>query len=148
MVVGTCFCKKIQIEYTNEPITSALCHCVDCRKITGTLFTYSFVFKWSDLTITGSPKEVAKAADSGSRIRNYFCPDCGTPLYGHRINESGVPDEITIVRAGIFDDIELLDRRKPEAEIYIVGRVRWLCPLDGVNQFLRMVPMPVSNSGG
>ncbi|PGH14380.1 hypothetical protein AJ80_05970 [Polytolypa hystricis UAMH7299] len=162
MALGSCFCKKIQIEYTNEPVTSALCHCIDCRKLTGTLYTYSFVFKRSDLTITGSPKEVAKTSDSGNHIKNYFCPDCGvycvinsesivlannyrgTPLYGHRIKPSGVPDEITIVRAGIFDDIEVLNQHKPTIEIYIGGRVGWLCPLDGVNQFIGM-PLVKSN---
>ncbi|KAB8202546.1 hypothetical protein BDV34DRAFT_215348 [Aspergillus parasiticus] len=55
----------------------ALCHCYDCRKLTGTLFTYSFVVHKADLKITGNPKEVAKRADSGNHIKNYFCSDCG-----------------------------------------------------------------------
>ncbi|KAB8269748.1 hypothetical protein BDV30DRAFT_251093 [Aspergillus minisclerotigenes] len=77
MVVGGCFCGKIRVEYNGEPVISALCHCYDCRKLTGTLFTYSFVVHKADLKITGSPKEVAKRADSGNHIKNYFCPDCG-----------------------------------------------------------------------
>jgi hypothetical protein len=61
-----------------------LCHCLDCRKLTGSLYTYNFVVKWTDLKITGSPKEVPKIADSGKHIKNYFCGDCGvynTVLY-------------------------------------------------------------------
>jgi hypothetical protein len=54
-----------------------LCHCFDCRKLTGTLYTYNFVVKIADLKITGSPKEVAKTSDSGNHIKNYFCSDCG-----------------------------------------------------------------------
>ncbi|KAB8221957.1 hypothetical protein BDV33DRAFT_229847 [Aspergillus novoparasiticus] len=77
MVVGGCFCGNIRVEYNGEPIISALCHCYDCRKLTGTLFTYSFVVHKADLKITGSPKEVAKRADSGNHIKNYFCSDCG-----------------------------------------------------------------------
>ena len=95
MVVGGCFCGKIRVEYNGEPIMSvsifppgnirwsiniseqALCHCYDCRKLTGTLFTYSFVVHKADLKISGSPKEVAKRADSGNHIKNYFCSDCG-----------------------------------------------------------------------
>ncbi|PIG86873.1 DUF636 domain protein [Aspergillus arachidicola] len=101
MVVGGCFCGNIRVEYNGEPIISALCHCYDCRKLTGTLFTYSFVVHKADLKITGSPKEVAKRADSGNHIKNYFCSDCGTPIYGHKITPSGTPEEITILRAGI-----------------------------------------------
>ncbi|KJK68762.1 Glutathione-dependent formaldehyde-activating enzyme [Aspergillus parasiticus SU-1] len=77
MVVGGCFCGNIRVEYNGEPIISALCHCYDCRKLTGTLFTYSFVVHKADLKITGNPKEVAKRADSGNHIKNYFCSDCG-----------------------------------------------------------------------
>ncbi|KAB8072113.1 Mss4-like protein [Aspergillus leporis] len=140
MAFGGCFCGKIRIECSGQPITSALCHCFDCRKLTGTLYTYSFIFNSADLKITGSPKEVAKTSDSGNHIKNYFCSDCGTPLYGHRI-ESGVPDKITIVRAGIFDDLEMLNQHKPKAEIYINGRVSWNCPLEGVDQFAGMLPL-------
>ncbi|KAL2818745.1 Mss4-like protein [Aspergillus cavernicola] len=141
MAFGSCFCKKIHVEYTGGPITAGLCHCFDCRKLTGSLYSYSFVFKRADLTITGTPKGVAKSSDSGNQIKNYFCPDCGTPIYGHRINPSGVPDEITIVRAGIFDDIEVLNRNEPAAELYIGGRVNWLCPLEGAVQSVGMVPL-------
>ncbi|RAQ42950.1 DUF636 domain protein [Aspergillus flavus] len=142
MVVGGCFCGKIRVEYNGEPIISALCHCYDCRKLTGTLFTYSFVVHKADLKITGSPKEVAKRADSGNHIKNYFCSDCGTPIYGHKITASGTPEEITILRAGVFDDIEFLDRHRPKAEIYRLGRVKWMCPLEGADQFIGMPSLP------
>lgn len=97
MAVGGCFCGNVRVEYTGQPIKAvniitpstliircadpsqqALCHCSDCRKLTGTLFTYSFIVKNTDLKVTGSPKEVAKTADSGNHIKNYFCPDCGS----------------------------------------------------------------------
>ncbi|KAA8649329.1 GFA family protein [Aspergillus tanneri] len=142
MVVGGCFCGKIRVQYNGQPITSGLCHCSDCRKLSGTLYTYNFVVKSADLKITGSPKEVAKTSDSGNHIKNYFCSDCGTPLYGLRMKSSGVPDEITIVRAGIFDDIGVLNQYKPEAEIYINGRVRWIDSVEGADQFIGMPPLP------
>jgi hypothetical protein len=56
----------------------ALCHCDDCRKISGSLFSYNFLVKEADLEITGSPKEVLQTADSGFGKKNYFCGDCGT----------------------------------------------------------------------
>ncbi|KAL4871865.1 hypothetical protein BDV12DRAFT_163270 [Aspergillus spectabilis] len=143
MAIGSCFCGKVRIETSCQPITSALCHCYDCRKLTGTLFTYSFVFKRADIEITGSPKEIVKSSESGNTIKNLFCPDCGTPLYGYRIEPSGAADEIVIVRAGIFDELELLNARRPVAELFINGRVNWMCPLDGTAQFEGMPPLPL-----
>lgn len=98
MAVGSCFCGKVRVEFSGEPLKSVsasppliqlfialmlffrqqgLCHCSDCRKLTGALYSYSFVVKTADLMVTGSPKAVAKTADSGNHVKNYFCPDCG-----------------------------------------------------------------------
>ncbi|KAL4889410.1 Mss4-like protein [Aspergillus ambiguus] len=135
MAVGGCFCGNIRVEFSGQPTISALCHCSDCRKITGTLYSYSFVIKGSDLEITGSPKEIAKVSDSGNHIKNYFCPDCGTPLYGLKVSPSGVRDETVILRAGIFDDIAVLNQNKPQAEIYVDRRVGWINCIENADQF-------------
>ncbi|KAJ5173304.1 hypothetical protein N7492_005897 [Penicillium capsulatum] len=138
----------------------ALCHCIDCRKLTGTLFSYSFVFKSTDLDISGSPKAVAKMAESGNAIKNYFCPDCGayhriedakqqltqflgTPLFGRRSKQKtgGDFDDETIVRAGIFDDVGLLQARKPDVEIYTDRRLEWITPIEGADQVCGMLSL-------
>ncbi|KAI9934615.1 hypothetical protein ASPWEDRAFT_646822 [Aspergillus wentii DTO 134E9] len=138
MAIGNCFCGKIRIEL-NGPLTSGLCHCLDCRKLTSGPYSYNFIVKTADLTISGSPKEVAKTADSGNDLRNYFCPDCGTPLYGRKMKANGEPDEITIVRAGIFDDVHL--NEKPQAEIYTDRRLKWVDPIEGAGQYSGMLPL-------
>ncbi|PWY88676.1 hypothetical protein BO94DRAFT_623756 [Aspergillus sclerotioniger CBS 115572] len=138
MAVGGCFCGKIRIEYTGQPLMSALCHCLDCRKLTGSPYTYSYVVKSAELNVTGKPKEVPKTADSGSDIKNYFCPDCGTPLFGGKVKSDGTPEEVTILRAGIFDDSGILNERKPEAEIYTDRRLAWVEPIEGAAQFSGM----------
>ncbi|EAW08956.1 GFA family protein [Aspergillus clavatus NRRL 1] len=141
MATGGCFCGKIRVQYSGQPIKTALCHCVDCRKLTGALYTCSFVVKTVDLKISGSPKEIAKTSDSGNYIKNYFCSDCGTPLYGRKIHSSGVLDQVTIVRAGIFDDIDFLNQYKADAEIYNSSRVSWMSPIEGAEQFSGMPPL-------
>ncbi|GAD93196.1 conserved hypothetical protein [Paecilomyces variotii No. 5] len=64
----------------------------------------------------------------------------GTPLYGHKVSPNGDADGTVIVRAGIFDDIEILNQQQPEAEIYTDGRVKWIKPVEGANQFIGMPP--------
>ncbi|KAJ5385358.1 hypothetical protein N7517_003269, partial [Penicillium concentricum] len=142
MVVGSCFCGKVRVEYNGQPLTTALCHCLDCRKITGSLFTFSLLVQTAELEISGNPKEIAKTSDSGNTIKNYFCPDCGTPLFGHKIKPNGDPNEVTVVRAGIFDDVEMLNEGKPQVEVFAKRRVKWVCPVEGATQVDGMLPIP------
>lgn len=65
----------------------------------------------------------------------------GTPLFGRKVDSNGEPGEVTIVRAGIFDD-KILNAWKPVAEIYTDRRLEWLGPLEGTGQFCGMLPMP------
>ncbi|KAL1305034.1 hypothetical protein AAFC00_003932 [Neodothiora populina] len=140
MASGGCFCEKIRIQYSGEPITTALCHCSDCRKLTGALYTYSFLVKSVDLVITGNPKEIAKMSDSEKHYKNYFCADCGTSLYGMKMKSDQVPEDTIVLRGGIFDDIEFLNQHKPALEIYTEGRVKWVCPTGGADQYSGMPP--------
>ncbi|OQE46543.1 hypothetical protein PENCOP_c001G04082 [Penicillium coprophilum] len=142
MAVGSCFCGKIRVEHNGQPITSAICHCLDCRKITGSLYSCNILVKTAELQISGSPKELSKTSDSGNSIKNYFCPDCGTPLFGRKIESNGEPNEVTVVRAGIFDDLEILNEQKPQVEIYAERRVKWVCPIEGAAQVDGMLPVP------
>lgn len=66
----------------------------------------------------------------------------GTPLFGRKIKPDGDSDEITIIRAGIFDDIRILNERKPEAEIYTDRRLKWVNPVEGADQFSGMLSLP------
>ncbi|KAL4805390.1 Mss4-like protein [Aspergillus unguis] len=140
MAVGGCFCGKIRYEYIGQPIASGLCHCDDCRKLTSTLFSYSIMINRADLKITGTPKEVAKTADSGNRMKNYFCGDCGTPIYGNRLESNGEPASIAMLRGATFDNPEVFKERKPVVEVYTEKRVSWLKPIEGAEQFEGMLP--------
>ncbi|KAJ5961103.1 uncharacterized protein N7479_008253 [Penicillium vulpinum] len=141
MAVGGCFCGNVRVEHHGQPLTTALCHCLDCRKLTGSLYTYSFIVKTAELEISGSPKAVAKISDSGNPIENYICPDCGTLLFGRKTNSNGDPDELTVLRAGIFDDMGMLNERKPEIEIYTDRRLNWVSPVEGARQFSGMLSL-------
>ncbi|EPS27540.1 hypothetical protein PDE_02483 [Penicillium oxalicum 114-2] len=140
MAIGSCFCGQIRIKFNGNPLMSGLCHCHDCRKLTGSPYSYSLVIKTAELEVLGNPKEVPKTADSGNDIRNYFCSGCGTPLYGHKIKSDGTPDEITVVRAGIFDD-SVLDQCRPQAELYTDSRLKWVEPIEGAEQFDGMMAL-------
>ncbi|BCS04321.1 GFA family protein [Aspergillus luchuensis] len=140
MTTGSCFCGNVRIELSGEPMIVALCHCHDCRKVTGTLYSYNFVSKDDNVKITGNPKELPKTSDSGVRIVNHFCGDCGTPLFGYKVNADGSAGGFRVVRAGIFDD-ETVNKYKPGHEVFTKRRVCWLDATEGAEQFEGMAPL-------
>jgi hypothetical protein len=109
--------------------------------------------------VTGEPKEIAKTADSGNKVKNYFCPDCGklryqqctwyiplltyisgTPLYGGSVGPDGELEGALVIRAGIFEDDNLLSKCKPVVEIFTSQRLEWIVPVEGCKQIDGMLP--------
>lgn len=65
----------------------------------------------------------------------------GTPLFGRRIKADGEFAEIMIVRAGIFEDEELLNLRGPEAELYTERKLKWVGNVEGAAQVEGMLEL-------
>ncbi|KAI4718884.1 hypothetical protein E4T48_04894 [Aureobasidium sp. EXF-10727] len=133
MYTGSCLCKKITIELNAEPQVVALCHCTDCRKISGSAYSYNFIVGADDYKISGTPEASDKIADSGNKVKNYHCKDCGSPVYGGVVAESGIIERV-VIRGGIFDDIKEMKNCKPSMEIYVEQRLSWVKPVEGCTQ--------------
>lgn len=56
------------------PLTfKALCHCADCRKISGSTYSTNAIFPSTQFKVTqGTPKQHSKTADSGNVITSHF----------------------------------------------------------------------------
>ncbi|KAK5309994.1 hypothetical protein LTR70_009817 [Exophiala xenobiotica] len=140
MPTGSCFCGNIKVEYSGEPAMTVLCHCTDCRKIGGGNYSNNIVVPSQQFKVlSGTPKEISKAADSGGKITSCFCADCGTTLYRYGDTFGGI-DGMMIVKAGILDDVNVINSTKPGAELYAPGRVQWVAALEGANQVDAMPP--------
>jgi hypothetical protein len=129
----------------------ALCHCADCRKISGGNYSNNIVVPSENFKVlSGTPKQISKIADSGkeitskshwrrahkvSRLTNHllsghFCPDCGTTLFRHGEAFGGI-NGMRVIKAGILDDLNIINNTKPGAELFAPERVKWVTPLDG-----------------
>jgi hypothetical protein len=136
---ATCFCGAVQLSFpTSAPglVSTFICHCTDCRKITASMFASNFTVRDSHLThIRGRDNLSAYAQSrtiaSGKQMANYFCKTCGTLMY--RVG-AAFPD-MSILRIGTVDDFQLHETKlKPQAEIFVKDRVCWLSPVEGVVQ--------------
>ncbi len=81
-VTGKCHCGQIRYEAEIDPAKSNICNCTDCQMLTGSVFRVAVpadarTFK----LLSGTPKVYVKTADSGTKRRHSFCPNCGTPTF-------------------------------------------------------------------
>lgn len=117
-VTGGCLCGRVRFEAAGQPYRVGLCHCLDCRKHHGALFHASAIFPAEAVTITGDPR---------SYRDRFFCPDCGSPVFGR----SG--DEVE-VNLGSLDEP---DRFRPTYELWTIRREAWLPPFPVAHRYER-----------
>lgn len=149
MSEGSCLCGSVRIRYTGEVqarvrhpssylsaravtyVSQVLCHCADCRKITGSTYSTNVVVPGDGFSVVkGTPKTYSKRAGSGKTMTSNFCGDCGSTLWrgGETFGDA------RIVKAGVMDDAGALNDAKPAVELYAVDRVAWVCPVAGAEQ--------------
>jgi len=76
MIKGSCLCGDITFETGAEPQGTSMCHCGQCRKQSGGIWSSAYVPE-ADLTITG-PVSWFASSDTAKRG---ICPRCGSFLF-------------------------------------------------------------------
>jgi hypothetical protein len=80
-VHGACHCGQVTYEAEIDPALVNLCNCTDCQMLTGSVFRVSVPAPAAKYRLlSGRPKVYVKTADSGTKRRHSFCPNCGTPV--------------------------------------------------------------------
>jgi hypothetical protein len=94
------------------------CHCIDCRKTSGTDHGTHLIIPEDAFTITGTLKFYDHPADSGNIVSRGFCPECGAAIYSRNSAMKGV----VFVRASSLDDLEIA---KPNMIVYASRAPSW-----------------------
>lgn len=113
-LTGGCACGQITFTAIGQPIRVGLCHCLTCRKATGSVFNAFAVFPADQVAIMGDSRRW-EASPGGY---NHFCPNCGSLVF---FSEGG--DEVEIM-LGAFDRTDLF---VPTYETWTKRRESWLC---------------------
>ena len=116
--MGECHCGALKVIATGEPERVYLCHCKACQRRTGTAFHFGVTYRRARVRLQGEYKIYERAADSGSRIRFYFCPACGTNLRW----ESERNPTLCGVAGGALDNFDL----SPTSAIFEESMHSWL----------------------
>ncbi|KAL5487583.1 hypothetical protein ACEPAI_5691 [Sanghuangporus weigelae] len=137
---GSCLCGAIKFEVNADPVVVSCCHCKNCKKYTGTVFTTNVVFPAGSVRVTSGESAISifhdTAQDSGNSLLRKFCGICGSPLY----NEGGDFGRTLAVFYSALDDFTTFEadsptkEPKPQVEYYSKDRVSWVHPTEGAEQ--------------
>lgn len=115
---GGCLCGSVRFESTSEPMLAAHCHCVDCRKSSGTGHCTHIVIPEDGFSVNGQLTFYDRPADSGNVVSRGFCPTCGSALYSRNSAMPGV----CFPRASALDDPDAVS---PSMVVYASRAAAW-----------------------
>jgi hypothetical protein len=133
-VSGGCQCGKIKIDVTGEPMVAVNCHCLVCQRLSGSGHMFVLVYPAASVTIKGEPSKFSYVAESGKMATRYFCPACGSQLYG---TSEQVPGTYGI-NASCLEDTSAY---RPRLTAFAKRLQAWDHLADGIPSFSAMPPM-------
>lgn len=120
ILTGSCLCGQIAYKIEGQTTAFYHCHCLRCRKTTGTGHASNIRVKTSGIEwLKGEQLIKSYKVPEASRFKNDFCSQCGSPLPRHFVNLG-----LVVLPAGTLNqepDIQ------PEARIFYDSRAMWSC---------------------
>jgi hypothetical protein len=98
---ASCRCGQLRATVSGDPVRVSVCHCLNCKKRSGSAFAVQARWPQEQVTIEGRSDTFELVADSGNRATFHFCPDCGSDVH-YDIN--GKFDGQIAIPLGAFDD--------------------------------------------
>jgi len=98
---ASCRCGQLKATVTGDPVRLSVCHCLNCKRRSGSAFAVQARWPADQVTIEGQSKGFELIADSGNRATFHFCPQCGSDVH-YEIN--GKFDGLIAIPLGAFDD--------------------------------------------
>ena len=126
---GGCLCGAVRYRAAREPLFTAICHCLNCRRQSGSAYSIVTGFPAEAVTITGATKVFDDLGESGGRVARHFCPECGSPI----VSVVEALPGVTIVKSGTLDG----DIPAPTVEVYCDTALAFLPALSGTQRFPR-----------
>lgn len=115
--LGGCACGKVRYSVSGEPLRVGICHCTDCRRTSGSAFTFYGIWPLAAFSYEG---QMSRYKDRS------FCPTCGSQVFA-------LSDTEAEIMAGTLD--EAPSGLVPQYELWTPRREPWLHVLSGADQF-------------
>ncbi|MBT8155115.1 GFA family protein [Epibacterium ulvae] len=119
-IKGSCLCGQVTYSSSEEePAMTAVCHCPDCQKQSGSAFSTNVLVPTDSVTFEGeSRRQYVVNGASGEEVTRNFCSTCGSPL----TTELPAFNNLSAVKAGTLDDSSWVS---PDIQIWCDNTKPW-----------------------
>lgn len=117
---GSCLCGSVRYQISGVPTAFNHCHCLRCRKATGTGHASNIILKPDSVEwLAGEHLLRSFKVPDAKRFRSMFCSNCGSPLPRIAADLS-----MAVIPAGSLDQSPSIS---PTARIFWASRADWSC---------------------
>ena len=102
---ASCRCGHLKATVSGDPVRVSVCHCLNCKKRSGSAFAVQARWPAEQAVIEGSSRSFKMVADRGNWATFYFWPECGTDVH---YDNNGKFDGMIAIPLGAFDDPYIL----------------------------------------
>ncbi|MBW8811808.1 MAG: GFA family protein [Caulobacterales bacterium] len=129
MIEGGCNCGAVRYRIEGPPLGVAACHCMRCRRQSGSAYSVNLLVSPAGMTVTGA-LSVFEDTDttSGAPVYREFCGSCGSPIR----SVLGANPAMVAVKVGTLDDPEPF---APGLHVFTRSKIGWVEIPAGVPQF-------------
>ena len=117
MIKGNCLCGQVTFCLKNEFSRFFLCHCEQCRKITGSAYASNLFTSAENIEWTSGECNIKRFDDPERDFTKAFCTECGSGL--PFVTKSG---QALIVPAGSLNSEPNI---MPQSNIFWADRALW-----------------------
>jgi hypothetical protein len=118
---GHCHCGHVAYEAEIDPENVSICHCTDCQQLTGSAYRVTVLARAENVRLTANPPKLYKKHGANGRPRlQYFCPECGSPLF---TTGEGADAEIWGIRLGSISQRRQLS---PKRQMWCRSALPWV----------------------
>jgi hypothetical protein len=135
---GQCLCGAVQLSFSAEPVAVRQCWCRQCQTLASGGPTNNAIFPSEAVALTGALGASTWQAASGNTLTFYFCPSCGTQIYG----QSSARMHLKTTRLGVIDQPHGL---RPQAAIWTDDAPAWAVIDPALEQWPQQPPPPPSS---
>jgi hypothetical protein len=114
-----CSCGALRLDVSGEPDAVVACHCGECQRRTGSVFGVGAYFKKEHVRSEGPDKIYVRDGPEGRKLRNHFCPTCGTTVFW----EADLRPELIGVAVGAFRESDFL---RPTRSVWEESKHEWV----------------------